>query len=76
MHRLLATALLPLLLGACAQSSLPDVAPYPSPADPQIADRATSSASVVAGYNRREPVSPKSWKLLNEEQAPKKGAGS
>lgn len=76
MQRPLVAALLPLLLGACADSSLPDVVPYQSPADPQIADSAPRGINVIDGYVRREPVSPKPWQLLNEEQAPNKGAGS
>ncbi|AXS42100.1 hypothetical protein D1F64_21475 [Breoghania sp. L-A4] len=76
MHRLLAAALLPLLFGACARSSLPDVASHPSPADARIADRAPTNAGVIAGYTHREPVSPRPWKQLNQEQAPNGGAGS
>ncbi len=76
MQRPLVAVLLPLLLGACADSSLPDVLPYQSPADPQIADSAPATINVTGDYVRREPVTPKSWQLLNQEQAPNKGAGS
>lgn len=76
MQRTIVAALLPLILGACTDSSLPEVVPYQSPANPQFAGQASPEINAIGGYVRREPVSPRPWQLLNDEQAPKKGAGS
>lgn len=70
---------LPLVLGACqtAQPSLlPDMALLMAPANPTQSIRNTHQHGVVTDYTHREPVEPKPWRQLNDEQAPNGGAGS
>lgn len=70
---------LPLVLGACQTvqlSFLPDMASLTAPADPTQSVRNTNPHGVVTEYTHREPVDPKPWRQLNDEQAPNRGAGS
>ena len=69
--------LLGLFLSSCAQSVSPiDVIGYQSPADADTAIRDTHHHNIIGEYNHRDPVDPKSWRKLNDDQAPKKGDGS
>ncbi len=70
---------LPLVLAACQTtqpSMLPDTALLAAAASPTQSIRDTDPRSVVTDYTHREPVDPKPWRRLNDEQAPNRGAGS
>jgi len=77
MKILLSTALLSALLTGCTSSNIPpDILTFQSPDDPGIAIRDTHHHSIIGDYNHRNVVDPKPWRKLNDDQAPKQGAGS
>lgn len=63
------------LLAGCAQTSPVEVTSYRSPVDSQTEIKNTHFHGIIGEYNHREPVEPRSWRKLNEEQTPKNGAG-
>jgi hypothetical protein len=44
--------------------------------DAQSGIRSTHYHGIIGEYNHREPVDPRSWRKLNEEQSPKNGDDS
>lgn len=76
MKKLFVTALLPLILAACTASPLPDILPWQTPDDPTLGTANARFQSVIGEYEHREPTDPKSWRKLNESQAPNKENGS
>lgn len=76
MHRILAAALAPLLISACAAIPLPDVLPQLAPDDPAAGIRNPAYAPVTGGYSHRMPAPPKPWRQMNDGQAPAAGGGS
>ena len=70
---------LPLVLAACQTTRtepLPDAAMLTAAANSGQSIRNANPGSVVTDYTHREPVDPKPWRRLNEDQAPSRGAGS
>jgi hypothetical protein len=77
MKYFVSTALLSALLTGCASSNTPtDILAYQTPIEPQIGIRDTHHHNIIGEYNHRDAVDPKSWRKLNDDQAPKPGAGS
>tara|TARA_R110000751_G_scaffold307889_2_gene433701 strand:- start:25421 stop:25654 length:234 start_codon:yes stop_codon:yes gene_type:complete len=77
MKILLSTALISALLTGCAtQNTPPDLLSFDSPANTQTAIRSTRYYNVIGDYSHRVPVEPKPWRKLNDDQAPKTGAGA
>jgi hypothetical protein len=76
MLRILAAALAPLVLSACAAMPLPDVLPQQAPDDPAAGIARTGYAPVTAGYSHRMPAPPRPWRQMNDGQAPGAGEGS
>lgn len=77
MKILLSTALLSALLTGCTSSHVPpDILTYQTPVDAQMGIRNTHHHSIIGEYNHRDAVDPKPWRKLNDDQAPKQGAGS
>jgi hypothetical protein len=62
-----------LALGACVSPPLPSY--LAAPADPSRAVPPIRDARVTAGARSFRPVEPKGWERLNDEVAPKRGAG-
>lgn len=76
MKNLLYTLLGSAVLAGCSASLQPtEVTGYDSPADSQTGIRNTHYHGIIGEYNHREPIDPKSWRKLNEEQTPKDGGG-
>ena len=77
MKKAIFVALVPALLAGCAATSMPtNILPYRSPDDAQTGIRDTHHHNIIDKYNHRDPVDPKPWRKLNDDQAPKSGAGS
>ena len=64
-----------LLVGCSASTTPTEVQGYNSPVDAQNGIRSTHYHGIIGEYNHREPVDPRSWRKLNEEQSPKNGEG-
>ena len=64
------------MLGGCAVSQPPEVLAQRNPADGRESVRNSHYNPVISDYNSRKPVDPKSWRQLNDEQAPKKESRS
>jgi hypothetical protein len=62
-----------LALGACVSPPVPFY--LAAPADPSRAVPPMRDAHVTAGARSFRPVEPKGWERLNDEAAPKHGAG-
>jgi hypothetical protein len=62
-----------LALAACVSPPLPSY--LAAPIDPSRAAPPIRDASVTAGTRSFRPVEPKGWERLNDEVAPKGGAG-
>ena len=60
----------------CAATTPPDVLSALNPADPTMNVSNGHYHPVVVDYQRRDPVDPQNWRRLNDNLAPKKGAGS
>ena len=73
MLKLLAAATGALALGACMSPPLPSY--LAAPIDPLVAVPPTRGGSVTAGTRSFRPVEPKGWERLNDDMAPKHGAG-
>lgn len=70
---------LPLALAACQLPqaiTLPDATGVSDAASPYVSIRNANPAPVVTEYRHREPVDPRPWRELNQEQVPNSGAGS
>jgi len=77
MKFIVSTALMSALLTGCASTSAPtDVLSYKSPVDAITGIRDTHHHNIIGEYTHREAVDPKPWRKLNDDQAPKSGAGS
>lgn len=76
MKKLMFVVSMAAILGGCAVSQPPEVLTKRNPADAHDNIRNSHYRPVVNNYNHREPVGPRSWRRLNDEQAPKKGANS
>jgi hypothetical protein len=76
MLRILAAAFVPLVMSACAATPLPDVLPQLAPDDSTAGIRNTAYARPTAGYIHRMPEPPKTWRQMNDAQAPSAGGGS
>lgn len=77
MKTILSAALVSALLSGCASTNLPaKVLAYQTPDDPQLGIRDTHHHNIIGDYNDRDVVEPKPWRKLNDDQAPKLGAGS
>jgi len=77
MKIIVSTALMSALLTGCASTNAPtDILPYRTPDDAQIGIRDTHHHNIIGDYNHREPVDPKPWRKLNDDQAPKQGESS
>ncbi|WP_073015189.1 hypothetical protein [Roseibium suaedae] len=64
-------------LGACASADpLPSFASGPAPDDPSLGLGSASFAGSPVDYSHREPVDPRSWRQMNDEQAPASGGRS
>lgn len=76
MKNLICTLLGSAVLAGCSTSLQPtQVTSYETPVDSQTGIRNTHYHGIIGVYNHREPVDPRSWRKLNEEQTPKEGAG-
>jgi hypothetical protein len=64
-----------LFVAGCASSSLPDVLPQFSPADPDMGLRETHYHPAIVDYQHREPVDPQNWRKLNEDLSPAQPGG-
>ena len=68
---------LPTMLGGCATASkLPDVLPLAVPTNAEHGLRKPQGSDVIGEYNQRGVTDPKSWRELNDSQAPKSGGHS
>lgn len=76
MLRILVAALAPLVVSACSQTPLPVVVPFASPLNVDAGIRPPSYRSPLNGFSARQPVNPKPWRQLNDEQGPAKGSQS
>ena len=76
MFRYLLVAAMPLVLGGCAVGTPPEFLLVNSPTDSGQGIRNSHHHSVLGAYEHRVPVGPKSWRQLNDSQAPGAGAGS
>lgn len=77
MKTLLSAALMSALLSGCSSTSIPaEVLSYQTPDDPHHGIRDTHHHNIIGEYNERDVVEPKPWRKLNDDQAPKSGAGS
>lgn len=77
MKIIVSTALMSALLTGCSSTNAPtDIIAYKSPVDANTGIRDTRHHNIIGDYNHREAVEPKPWRKLNDDQAPKQGAGS
>lgn len=77
MKKFALVALLPAMLGGCATASkLPDVLPHSVPTNAELGLHKTQGSNVIGDYSQREVTDPKSWRELNDSQAPKSGGHS
>jgi hypothetical protein len=79
MLKLTTLAALPLVLAACQMpqsQDLPRIDHLMLVAQPELGGKPGSGGYVVTNYTHRVPVSPRSWRELNNAQTRKKGSGS
>lgn len=69
MRHPLSVAILPLLLGGCASTYLPEVTASRDPSDPRAEVVSTHHHNPVAGYQHRDSVDPRPWKKPNDDAA-------
>lgn len=60
-------------LGGCASTFPPEVLAYRDAADAHTGIRQAHSTDIIGDYNHRDPVDPRPWRKLNDEQSPAKG---
>lgn len=73
MRHLFPVAILPLFLGGCASTYLPEVTASRDPSDVSAEVLSSHHHSPVAGYQHRDPVDPKPWRKLNDDAASEGG---
>lgn len=71
MKRLFLVVAMPLAVSGCA-STLPEVVTIADSPDTVSDAQPVRYQSPIGGYTHRVPVDPKSWRDLNDSQAPKK----
>lgn len=77
MKTILSAVLVSAVLSGCSSTNTPaEVLSYKTPVDPQLGIRDTYHHNIIGEYNHRDVVEPKPWRKLNDDQAPKSGAGS
>lgn len=76
MKPFLLAGLIPALLGGCVSAPLSDPLPFRSPSDIDAGIRDTTEGGAVGEYNNRQPVPPRNWRQLNDDQGPDGGGGS
>ena len=63
-------------LGGCTSTFPPEVLAYRDVANAHVGIRHTNPANIIGDYNHRDPVDPRPWRKLNDEQSPVKGGHS
>jgi len=76
MKKLVLAGLLPAILGGCASALPPETTSYRSPVDAYDGIRDMRHRNALGEYTDRKAVSPKSWRRLNDQQAPGLGGRS
>jgi len=73
MRNIILAGLLSAGLGGCMSTTPPEVLAYRDAADAHVGIRHTHPTNIIGNYNHRDPVEPRPWRKLNDEQSPVKG---
>ncbi|MBL4725699.1 MAG: hypothetical protein JKY83_03305 [Rhizobiaceae bacterium] len=73
MKNIVLVGLLSAGLGGCASTFPPEVLAYRDAADAHVGIKQTHPTNIIGDYNHRDPVDPRPWRKLNDEQSPVKG---
>lgn len=76
MRVILLVGLLSISLNGCVSTLPPEVLTLRDAADAHIGIRHNQPENIIGNYSHRDPVDPKSWRKLNDEQSPVKGEKS
>jgi len=63
-------------MGGCSTTFPPEVLAYRDATDGQVGIRSARPTNIIGEYDHREPVDPRPWRKLNDEQSPGKGEES